>query len=325
MSPPDHSMSYYQEAQRVFSEEIEALQSVISALRVNFDVVVDICLKCTGKLVIVGIGKSGIIAHKIAATLASTGTPAVFLNAGEALHGDMGVVSSQDVVLMLSNSAGTPELARMLPSIRKIGAKRIGIFGNHDTALAQQMNVVLDAAIKREACPLNLAPMTSSTVALVIGDALASALMKARGFAKEDFAVFHPGGNLGRRLLYRVSDVMQPRELVPVVTPEQSFVEAIQSLGTGRLGAVMVCDRHDKLLGILVEADVRRHYLKGTKPETLVGEVMTTSPKMTLSDSFLGDALEEMESRDHKVYVLPVVDVSCQLLGLLRMHDIVSI
>jgi len=318
-------MSHYEEAQRVFLEEIEALQSVISALQVSFDTVVDLCIHCSGKLVIVGIGKSGIIAHKIAATLASTGTSAVFLNAGEALHGDIGVVSPQDVVVMISNSAGTLELARMLPSIRKIGARCIGIFGNGETSLAQQMDIVLDASIKREACPINLAPMTSSTVALVVGDALAAALMKARGFKKQDFAVYHPGGSLGRKLLYRVSDVMQPCELVPVVTPEQSFVEAIEELGKGKLGAVMVCDTNDKLLGILVEADVRRHYLKGTKPETAVADVMTTNPKVTHPESLLGDALEEMESKGKKVYVLPVVNSSFQLQGLLRMHDIVSI
>jgi arabinose-5-phosphate isomerase len=318
-------MSHYEEAQRIFADEIHALQCVAVALQVNFDDAVELCLKCQGKLVLVGIGKSGIIAHKIAATLVSTGTSAVFLNAGEALHGDMGVISENDVVIMLSNSASTLELARMLPSIRKIGAKLIGLFGSAETSLAKQMDVLLNAAIEREACPLNLAPMTSSTVALVVGDALAAALMKAREFTTEDFAVYHPGGSLGRRLLYRVSDVMQFRELVPVVAPADSFDTAIQALGAGCLGAVMVCDTSDTLLGIIVEADVRRHYLRRTSPDTLVSEVMITEPKVIASDALLGDALALMETKGQKVYVLPVVDVKSRLLGLLRMHDVVSI
>ena len=316
---------HYAEAKRVFADEIASLQAVAVALEPTFDRAVELCLSCPGKIVVTGIGKSGIIGHKIAATLASTGSPSVFLNAGEALHGDMGVVSREDVVLMLSNSASTPELQKMLPSIRKIGARLIGFFGATDTVLAEGMDVVLDLSVEREACPLNLAPMTSATVALVAGDALASALMVARGFTQEDFAVYHPGGSLGRRLLYRVEDVMKKGPALPVVAPGQSLREAIEALAAGRLGAVLVCGPGERLEGILVEGDVRRHYLEQTSPDLPVGEAMTRGPKVIGPEALLGDALAEMETGDRKVYVLPVVDGEGVLRGLLRMHDIVGL
>lgn len=318
-------MSHYSEAKRIFTEEIEALNSVCQGIETSFDEAVETCLSCKGKLVVTGIGKSGIIAHKIAATMASTGAPAVFLNAGEALHGDMGVVTADDVVIMLSNSAQTPELLRMVPSIRRIGARMVGLFGDCNTNLASEMDVALPISIHREACPLNLAPMTSSTVALVTGDALAAALMQARGFTKEDFAVYHPGGTLGRRLLYRVADVMQPLAKVPVVGPEASLDAAIHALGVGRLGAVMIVNSESILQGVLVEADVRRHYLKRTDPAMPVGEAMTRDPKVVNPDVLLGDALELMEAKDRKVYILPVVNGDRCLVGLLRMHDIVAV
>ncbi len=319
MSSPRH------EAERVFREEIAALTVVLGRLTEPFDRAVGLCLSCGGKLVVTGVGKSGIIAHKMAATLASTGSSAVYLNAGEALHGDMGMVSPDDVVLMLSNSAATPELLRMLPSIRKIGARTIGLFGRSDTALAEGMDVVLDLSIEREACPLNLAPMTSATVALVTGDALASALMKAKGFTPEDFAVYHPGGTLGRRLLYRVEDVMVKDPGLPLVAPDQTLREAIEALAEGRLGAVMVCDESRRLVGIIVEGDVRRHYLKNTPPDSPVRAAMTPGPKVIAPDKLLGEALREMESGERRVYVLPVVDADNRVAGLLRMHDIVAL
>ncbi len=317
--------SHQKEAARVFREEIAALTTVLSRLTDPFDRAVDLCLTCGGKLVVAGVGKSGIVAHKIAATLASTGSSAVYLNAAEALHGDMGMVSPDDVVILLSNSAATPELLRMLPSIRKIGARTIGFFGRSDTALAEGMDVVLDLSIEREACPLNLAPMTSATVALVTGDALASALMKAKDFTPEDFAVYHPGGTLGRRLLYRVEDVMVKDPGLPIIAPDQSLREAIETLAEGRLGAVMVCDEDRRLVGILVEGDVRRHYLQNTPPDSPVRGAMSPRPKVVAPDNLLGEALREMESGDRRVYVLPVVDADNRVAGLLRMHDIVAL
>lgn len=316
--------SHYSEANRVFTQIVEALETTQSAIASDFDDAVELCLRCRGKLVLTGIGKSGIIAHKVAATLASTGTPAVFLNAGEALHGDMGMISREDIVVMFSNSANTLELVQMIPSIRKIGARTLGFFGCVTTQLAKEMDCCLNLNIANEACPLNLAPMTSSTITLVAGDSLASALMKAKGFSKDDFAVFHPGGSLGKRLLYQVDDVMVKRSDLPVVKPTSTLHESIILLGEGRLGAVLVCDLSDKLLGILVEADVRRNYLKGVLPETEVQKVMTTNPKVIGPEASLGVAVQLMESPERRVYVLPVVNEDQTLVGLLRMHDILS-
>lgn len=316
--------SHYSEARRVFAQIVEALEITQSAIASDFDTAVELCLGCRGKLVLTGIGKSGIIAHKVAATLASTGTSAVFLNAGEALHGDMGMISREDIVVMFSNSANTPELIQMIPSIRKIGARTLGLFGCVTTQLAKDMDGCLNLSVTDEACPLNLAPMTSSTIALVVGDSLASALMKARGFTKNDFAVLHPGGSLGKRLLYRVGDVMVKRGNLPIAKATSSLHESIILLGEGRLGAVLVCDSSDKLLGILVEADVRRNYLKGVLPETEVQKVMTTNPRVIGPEALLGEAVQLMESPERRVYVLPVVDKEQRLVGLLRMHDILS-
>lgn len=318
-------MIHYQEAIRVFEQESQALSQTLRRIETTFDKVVDLCLACRGKLVIAGVGKSGIIGHKMAATLASTGTPAVFLNAGEALHGDLGMVTADDVVVFLSNSAKTPELLRMLPSVRKIGARTLGILGAIDTPLAESMDLILDARIDEEACPLRLAPMTSCTVALVVGDALAAALIRARGFSAEDFAVFHPGGSLGRRLLYRVRDIMQTGDSLPVVESERSLRETIQVLARYRMGAVLVADSSRKLTGILVEGDVRRLYLEQVDPDKPIREVMTADPKTIDGDALLGEAIEQMERGDRKVYVLPVVREDRTIEGILRMHDIVSI
>jgi len=316
---------HYQEAIRVFEQESHALGQTLRRIESTFNKVVDLCLACRGKLVIAGVGKSGIIGHKMAATLASTGTPAVFLNAGEALHGDLGMVTADDVVVFLSNSAKTPELLRMLPSVRKIGARTLGILGAIDTPLAESMDLILDARIDEEACPLGLAPMTSCTVALVVGDALAAALIRARGFSAEDFAVFHPGGSLGRRLLYRVRDVMQTGDSLPLASTGQSLREVIQILARHRMGAVLIADSNRKLLGILVEGDVRRLYLEAVNPDTAVETVMTRDPKTIEAEALLGEAIERMERGDRKVYVLPVVNDHGIIEGILRMHDIVSI
>jgi len=308
----------------VFQQQSAAIQAVGSRIGPEFDLAVDLILSRPGKVVVTGIGKSGIVAHKIAATLASTGTPAVFLNAGEALHGDLGMVGPQDVVLMLSKSANTAELAHMLPSIRRIGAAIIGIFGAVNTALAHACDTVLDVSIDKEACPLSLAPTTSTTVSMVMGDALAIALMQKKGFTPDQFALYHPGGSLGHRLLCQVRDVMRKGSDLPAVAPSQSLREAMAKMSQAALGAVCVTNPDSQLLGILTEGDVRRLYLNGTDPSCPVETVMTSDPKWISDEARLGEALDFMESGDRKVYVLPVVNEKKRFVGILRMHDIVT-
>lgn len=309
-------------ARHVFDNEISALQRTLERLEPGLSAAVARILRCGGKVVVTGIGKSGIIGHKISATLASTGTPSLFLNAGEALHGDLGVIARDDVVLMVSNSATTPELSRLVPSIRRIGAGMIGIFGTADTRLAKEVDCRIDASIKQEACPLGLAPMTSTTVALVIGDALAAALIAARKFTPEQFAVFHPGGALGRRLLYRVTDVM--RDPGPArIGLDATLGGAVEGLAAGEMGAAVMVDAEGKVAGILTEGDVRRAFLSKTDPETPIREVMTRNPKVVAATATLGEALDLME-RDRRVYVLPVADGEGKLTGILRMHDVVG-
>jgi arabinose-5-phosphate isomerase len=316
--------NHYKEAHRIFDAEIEGLKRTKERVNENFSQSVELILGSKGKVVVAGIGKSGIIGHKIAATLASTGTSAVYLNAGEALHGDLGVVNAEDVVLMLSNSAATTELVHMLPSIKQIGAKMIGLFGQSDTALAQACDLVLDASVEQEACSLGLAPMTSSTVALVMGDALASALMQARGFKPDDFAVYHPGGSLGRRLLLRVCDVMHPvADDFPVVVPELPLREALSVMSISNLGGLIVAEAN-KIKGVFTDGDLRRYVLEGCSLDAPICEFMTNDP-ITVQDSMrLGEILDLMEASGRKIYFVPVSNAAGELSGALRMHDIVS-
>lgn len=312
------------EAARVFDAEIEGLRAARSKLDDSFDRAVELILGSKGKIVVAGIGKSGIIGHKIAATLASTGSSAVYLNAGEALHGDLGLVDRGDIVILISNSAATAELAHMLPSIHQIGARMIGLFGKKDTALAHACDIVLDVSVEREACPLGLAPMTSSTVTLVMGDALASALMRARGFQPEEFAVYHPGGTLGRRLLLKASDVMHPMgPAFPTVTPGMSLREALAVMNRSNLGGVIVVEA-EKVAGVFTDGDLRRCILAEASLDVSIRDLMTSHPICIPVHYALGQALDLMEQSGRKIYFAPVVDTEGTLLGALRMHDIVS-
>lgn len=314
----------YAEAKRIFKVECDALSRVLAQLEDSFDVAVQLLRDCEGKVVVAGIGKSGIIGHKIAATLASTGTPAVFLNAGEALHGDLGVVAANDVVLMLSNSAKTAELMQMLPSLKAIGVKVIGMFGSRETALAKVCDVVLNLNVEQEGCPLGLAPMSSSTVALVTGDALASALMSTRDFKSENFALYHPGGNLGRRLLLQVEDAMHPvGPAFPTVTPEMPLRDALAVMNRSNLGGVIVVES-EKVVGVFTDGDLRRCILGEAPLGVAIRELMTADPICIPVHFALGQALDLMEQSGRKIYFAPVVDAIGRLFGALRMHDIVS-
>jgi arabinose-5-phosphate isomerase len=281
---------------------------------------------CRGKVVTIGVGKSGHIAQKAAATLTSTGTPAVFLHPSDALHGGVGLVVGDDVCLVLSNSGETVELLELLPYLQHRHAPVVAVVGNTASALARRADVVLDASVDQEACPLNLAPTTSTTVALAVCDALAMTLMGVKRLTPEDFALNHPGGRLGKRLTLKVSDLMHGGEENPTVAGVATLLEVVQAIGRGGLGAVSVLDAGRRLAGIVTDGDVRRA-LQRVKLEDL-GEltaagVMTREPIVVAPDMLAHAALQLMENRPSQIAVLPVVDADGRCVGLLRLHDIV--
>lgn len=280
-------------------------------------------LASKGKVVVTGVGKSGIVGHKTAATLASTGTPSVFLNAAEALHGDMGIVCEGDVVLLVSNSGETDELLRMLPSLRKIGVTTIGMLGKPESSLAGHVDLVIPVEIGEEGDALNLAPMCSTALSLIAGDALAATLQAERGFGEEEFAILHPGGFLGRRLLLCAGDVMKQRHQVAALSRQAGFEEVVSALTRFALGLVCVVDEGDLILGVITDGDVRRAVLDkryNDRAETL----MTSKPVTVLKNDRLGQILDLMENPDRKIYAVPVVDEKNCLLGVVRMHDVIG-
>ena len=283
----------------------------------------DILATCNGKVVVTGVGKSGVIAQKIAQTLTSTGTMALFLQPSDALHGGLGVVASNDVLIALSNSGETDELLAILPSIRARGCRVISIVGNKDSTLAAQSDALLDASVDKEACPLNLAPTASTTVALAIGDALAMTLMESKGHSQTDFALNHPAGRLGKRLTLSVRDLMHES---PNVSTDASWLDVVKAISKSALGAVNVVDQHSKLLGIVTDGDLRRT-IERTSPDALSAlnaeSMMTRSPITAAPDMLAFDALKLMEERPSQISVLPVVDGDRTCIGLLRLHDIV--
>lgn len=284
---------------------------------------VDLIACCESKIIVTGVGKSGIIAQKITQTLTSTGTIAVFVHPSDALHGGLGVVSPGDVIIALSNSGETDEIITMLPALKRRGLKMIAIVGNGDSTLARKADVVLDASVDKEACPLNLAPTASTTVALAIGDAIAMTVMEAKGLTAEDFAANHPAGRLGKRLTLTVGDLMHPS---PNLAPLANWLDVVHSLSRHALGAVNVIDESEKLLGIITDGDLRRTIEK-TKPDEFAGliaaDMMTVSPVTTAPDTLAYDALRMMEDRPSQIDVLPVIDKERRAVGLLRLHDIV--
>ena len=286
---------------------------------------IEILNSCLGKVIMTGVGKSGIVAKKIAATLTSIGTLAIYLHPCDALHGDFGIVTKDDAVIMLSNSGETDELITMIPHLKLRAVPIIGIFGNVKSTLARQVDAVLDASVDREACPLNLAPTTSTTVALAIGDALAMTLVQMKGLTPEDFAYNHPAGRLGKRLTLRVADLMHDTDH-PKLLPEAKWTDVVCALTQGGFGAVNVVDRQDLLLGIITDGDLRRWMMKIQSNELdnlTAKDMMTDSPIVVAPESLAYDALQLMEKRQSQISVLPVVDRERKSLGLIRLHDIV--
>ena len=314
----------YEKVVELLKLEAEAIQR--AAKRLDGEAVeraVELLSCCQSKVVITGVGKSGIIAQKIAQTLVSTGTIAVFVHPSDAIHGSLGVITSGDVVIALSNSGETDEILLLLPALKNRGIRLISIVGNTDSTLARQSDVFLDSSVDKEACPLNLAPTTSTTVALTIGDALAMTLMEAKGLTAEDFAANHPAGRLGKRLTLKVKNLMHES---PNIEARANWFEVVKSLSQYSLGAVNVVDKNSNLIGIITDGDLRRTIEK-TSPENLSNlnaeQMMTKNPTVSAPEMLAFDALKLMENRPRQISVLPVVDEKGVCVGLLRLHDIV--
>ena len=309
-------------ARDVLAHEARAIDALAGRLSDAFVAAVRLLHACRGRVVVSGIGKSGHIARKLAATLASTGTPAFFVHPAEAQHGDLGMITPDDVVVMLSNSGETDELVTLVPHVRRQGAAIVAITGQGQSSLAQAAQVHLDAGVDAEACPLGLAPTACTTAALALGDALALALLDARGFSAEDFARSHPGGTLGRRLLTRVSDVMRSGDALPIVASGATLAEAIVAMSRGGMGMAVVVDPDRRVLGIYTDGDLRRTVHRiNDMGSTPVDEVMTRHPRTIGADRLAVDCVEIME-RTPKVSQLLVVDDSGRLAGALHLHDL---
>ena len=279
-------------------------------------------LDCEGRIVVIGMGKSGHIGGKIAATLASTGTPAFFVHPGEASHGDLGMITERDVVLALSNSGETDEILTILPLIKRLGVPLIALTGNPDSRLAREADVHLDVSVEKEACPLGLAPTASTTATLVMGDALAVSLLETRGFTADDFARSHPGGRLGKRLLLHVADVMHTGEAIPRVHPEDTLDAVLVEMTRKGLGLAIVGDADDRVLGVFTDGDLRRVLDHGQVDvhRLTIGEVMTSPCRTITAERLAAEALQLMDEK--RINALPVVDASGRLIGALNMHDL---
>ncbi len=326
ISPPFIThCSVLEEAKTFLDIEIDAIRRVKDLLDENFEKAVNLLYNCKGKVVVTGMGKSGIVSKKIAATMSSTGTLAVFLHPAEGIHGDLGIVTANDVVLALSKSGETEEILTLLPSIKEIGAKVISLVGNINSTLARESDVVINANVEREACPLNLVPTASTTVALVLGDALAISLLKKRGFKPQDFAVYHPGGILGKRLLLKVKDLMHTGDENPILREDTNMSDVIVTLTEKKMGGVSIVDNRGCLQGIITDGDLRRSLKHKERLFSLKAkDIMTKNPVVTVPETKAVEALELMENRPSQIMVLPVVDNEKRVVGILRLHDIVK-
>jgi arabinose-5-phosphate isomerase len=308
-------------ANQVFSDEISGLQSVLATIGDEFCRAVQLIFDCKGKIIVSGMGKSGHIGNKIAATLASTGTAAFFMHPAEALHGDLGMIESSDLLIAISYSGESDELSTIIPIVRRKQVQIIGITGNPNSTLAKLSSCLLSVKIDREACPLNLAPTTSTTATLVLGDALAVALLSLRNFQPEDFALSHPGGSLGRRLLTRVSDIMHSNERLPVVNLDATLKEAVVEISRKGLGLVAVVDANMCLNGIITDGDLRRIMDSDADIRVLKAhQIMTKTPKTTSPDDLAVDALYLMEK--YQITGMVVVDNNKKMVGAFNMHDL---
>jgi arabinose-5-phosphate isomerase len=316
-----------EQARRVLKIEAEAVAALIERIDASFEHAVEMILVCEGRVVVTGMGKSGLIGKKIAATLASTGTPALFLHPAEGIHGDLGMVTRGDTVIALSNSGETEEISRMLPSLKRLGIGIIALTGNPESTLAKNSDVVINVGVKEEACPLGLAPTASTTAALAMGDALAVALLDKKGFKEEDFACFHPGGTLGKRLLLRVKDLMHTGDDVPIVKDTTLIKDAIYEISSKKMGITSVVNKDGKLVGVISDGDLRRWMEKTEKSgENLLSkkaeDIMTKKPKIANKDSLAAEAVAIMEK--NSITCLIVADAASNPEGVIHLHDLLK-
>ena len=319
-------MGTLEELDRVFQQEIETLINVRESLNGAYTEAVEILFRCSGKVVVTGVGKSGLIGQKIASTMVSTGTPAFFLHPSDAMHGDVGIVKKEDVLLVVSKSGESDELLSILNYVRNIGVLAISITANPASALQRNSDLVLLTPVSQEACPLNLAPTSSTTAALVVGDALAMALMKLRDFKPENFALFHPGGQLGKRLLMTVADIMRSGDANPVIAAEDNVRNMLCEITSKRSGAVSVIDPSGHLLGLITDYDIRKVLEQGQDLLSLsIPDVMNPNPSYVFSDEKAVNALKLMEDRERPFLVIPVLDRTTEkVVGMVHLHDLVA-
>lgn len=309
-------------AKRVLKIESEAVLALTEKINSDFERAVEIIYNSKGRVVVTGMGKSGLVGKKIAATLASTGTPAFFLHPAEASHGDLGMVTSDDVIIAISNSGETEELINLIPFLKRFNVSLISMTGNPDSTLSKAADVTLDVSVKEEACPMGIVPTASTTATMAMGDALAVALLIKRGFKEEDFAFFHPGGTLGKKLFIKVKDLMHTGENIPLVLPQTLMTEAVVEISSKRLGVTIVADECRRVLGIITDGDLRRGIQRWGRAffDMKAEDVMTKNPKTISEDELAVKALSVMEK--HSITSLIVPDGEGKALGLIHLHDI---
>ncbi len=318
-----HAPSTLALARKVLKIEAQEIEALAKRLDANFDQAVQLILHCHGRVVVSGMGKSGHIGRKIAATLASTGTPAFFMHPAEASHGDLGMITEGDVVIALSNSGESDEILNILPTIKRLGAKIISITGKATSTLAKESHVHLSAEVSQEACPLGLSPTASTTAALALGDALAVCVLDSRDFSAEDFARSHPGGNIGRRLLTRVKDIMRTGDAVPKVAENTTLSDALLEITKKGMGLTAIVDAADRPIGIFTDGDLRRTFANGVEEKTAkIADVMHANPRTIQANQLAVEALELMEIK--KINGLLVTDEAGKLVGAFNMHDLLK-
>jgi arabinose-5-phosphate isomerase len=319
----DQQHPYLLQAREVLQMEAAAVNDQIALLGDGFIQVVDLILGCTGRVVVTGMGKSGLVGRKLSATLSSTGTPSFFLHPAEAIHGDLGMVTSQDVVIAISNSGANSEVLAILPVLKIIGAPIVAVTESASSTLAQNSDYLLPVKVEREACPLGLAPTSSTTATLAVGDALAVVLLNARDFKAEDFALYHPGGALGRKLLLTVERVMYSGADNPVISQEKTVRDAILVMTKTNYGAVMAVDTMGLMTGIITDGDIKRIFEKSPDPLTLsIKQVMTKNPKSITKERLAAEAMYVMESKN--ITVLPVIDETGAPIGIIQLNSIIK-
>ncbi|EJO69168.1 sugar isomerase, KpsF/GutQ family [Leptospira kirschneri str. 200803703] len=315
----------FEKIEKAIDIEIESILHFRKNLDPSIKQAIELILDCKGKLIVTGVGKSGDVGKKISSTLSSTGTPSVFLHPADAAHGDAGIISGEDIIIAIGKSGESEELLNLIPTIKNIGAKLISMTANVDSKLAQESDVVLITPVLKEACPLELAPTSSTTIALILGDAIAMCLMELKNFKRENFALYHPAGRLGKRLSLKIDDVMRKDKDLAKVLPDTKLENILTEITVKRQGATGVTDSSGILLGIITDFDIRKKLKEGKLDSSISAEqLMNSNPTLFLSGSNAYDVLKQMESRPNPISVAPIVDNSKRLIGIVSIHDLLQ-